>query len=157
MSAARWVTLAVVSAATAMLLLDVTIVYVALPAIQQDLGASFASMQWVIDAYTVALAATLLGAGALADRLGRRVVFAVGIFVFTVCSALCGVAGSALVLDLARAAQGIGAAAMFAASLAILAHEFQGAERGFALGIWGAITGAALAIGRCWAAWSSTG
>lgn len=147
MSAARWVTLAVVSAATAMLLLDVTIVYVALPAIQRDLGASFASMQWVIDAYTVALAATLLGAGALADRLGRRVVFAVGLAVFTACSALCGLAGSALVLDLARAVQGIGAAAMFAASLAILAQEFQGAERGFALGIWGAITGAALAFG----------
>ncbi|ADB49022.1 DHA2 family efflux MFS transporter permease subunit [Conexibacter woesei] len=147
MTAARWVTLAVVSAATAMLLLDVTIVYVALPAIQQDLGASFASMQWVIDAYTVALAATLLGAGALADRLGRRVVFAAGLAVFTIFSALCGLAGSALVLDLARGAQGIGAAAMFAASLAILAHEFRGAERGFALGVWGAITGAALAVG----------
>jgi len=147
MNPTRWITLAVVSAATAMLLLDVTIVYVALPAIQRDLGASFASMQWVIDAYTVALAATLLGAGALADRLGRRVVFAAGLVVFTICSALCGLADSALVLDLARGAQGIGAAAMFAASLAILAQEFQGSERGFALGVWGAITGAALAIG----------
>ena len=147
MTLTRWITLAVVSAATAMLLLDVTIVYVALPAIQQDLGASFTSMQWVIDAYTVALAATLLGAGALADRLGRRVVFAAGLVVFTGFSALCGLAGSALVLDLARGAQGIGAAAMFAASLAMLAQEFQGAERGFALGVWGAITGAALAVG----------
>ena len=73
--------------------------------------------------------------------------FAAGLVVFTACSALCAAADRALVLDVARAAQGIGAAAMFAASLALLAHEFQGAERGFALGVWGAITGAALAIG----------
>jgi EmrB/QacA subfamily drug resistance transporter len=139
--------LVVVSMATAMLLLDVTIVYVALPEIQRDLHAGFTEMQWVIDAYTVALAATLLGAGALADRLGRRAVFAAGLALFTVCSTLCGLAGSALVLDLARGVQGIGAAAMFAASLAVLAHEFQGQARGFALGVWGAITGVALAVG----------
>lgn len=147
MTPARWVTLTVVSVATAMLLLDVTIVYVALPTIQADLDASFTAMQWVIDAYTVVLAATLLAAGVLADRLGRRAVFAAGLAVFTVCSALCGLAESALLLNLARGAQGLGAAGMFAASLALLAHEFQGRERGFALGVWGAITGVALAIG----------
>ena len=147
MSATRWVTLAVISAATAMLLLDVTIVYVALPSVQDDLSATFAELQWVIDAYTLTLAATLLSAGALADRLGRRRVFAAGLAIFTAFSALCGAATSATVLDLARAAQGVGAAAMFAASLALLAHEFQGRERGFALGVWGAITGAALAVG----------
>ena len=147
MNAARWLTLAVVSAATAMLLLDVTVVNVALPAIQSDLDASFAELQWVVDAYALTLAATLLTAGALADRHGRRAVFAAGLVLFSACSALCAAAGSGLVLDLARAAQGIGAAAMFAASLALLANEFQGAERAFALGIWGAITGAALAIG----------
>jgi EmrB/QacA subfamily drug resistance transporter len=146
-SPARWITLAVVSAATAMLLLDVTIVYVALPTIQRDLAAGFAEMQWVIDAYTVVLAATLLAAGVLADRLGRRAVFAAGLAVFTACSALCGLADSTLLLNLARGAQGIGAAGMFAASLALLAHEFQGRERGFALGVWGAITGVALALG----------
>jgi EmrB/QacA subfamily drug resistance transporter len=143
----RWITLAVVSAATAMLLLDVTVVYVALPAIQHDLDATFAELQWVIDAYTVVLAATLLSAGALADRHGRRRLFAGGLTVFTVFSALCGLAPTPFVLDLARGAQGLGAAAMFAASLALLAHEFQGADRGFAFGVWGAITGAALAIG----------
>lgn len=147
MTGTRWITLAVVAAATAMLLLDVTIVYVALPAIQQDLGAGFGEMQWVIDAYTVTLAATLLGAGALADRFGRARVFALGLSVFTICSAACGLADSSLALNLARGAQGIGAAAMFAASLAVLANEFQGKERGFALGIWGAVTGASLAIG----------
>jgi len=147
MTRERWVTLLVVSAATAMLLLDVTVVNVALPAIREDLGASFGEMQWVIDAYALTLAATLLSAGALADRIGRRAVFAWGLALFTACSALCAAAGSPLFLDLARAAQGIGAAAMFAASLALLANEFQDAERGFALGVWGGVTGAALAIG----------
>jgi EmrB/QacA subfamily drug resistance transporter len=147
LTADRWVTLAVVSAGTAMLLLDVTVVNVALPAIRSDLDAGFDELQWVIDAYALTLAATLLSAGVLADRLGRRAVFAAGLVIFTLCSALCGAASSGLTLDLARAAQGIGAAAMFAASLALLANEFQGSERGFALGVWGAITGAALAVG----------
>jgi EmrB/QacA subfamily drug resistance transporter len=144
---ARWLTLAVVSAATAMLLLDVTVVNVALPAIQADLDASFSELQWVVDAYALTLAATLLTAGVIADRRGRRAVFAGGLVIFTACSALCAAAGSGWMLDIARAAQGVGAAAMFAASLALLANEFQGAARGFALGVWGAITGAALAIG----------
>jgi EmrB/QacA subfamily drug resistance transporter len=139
--------LLVVSAATAMLLLDVTVVNVALPAIRADLGASFAEMQWVIDAYALTLAATLLSAGALADRIGRRAVFIWGLALFTACSALCAAATSPAFLDLARAAQGVGAAAMFASSLALLANEFQGSERGFALGVWGGVTGAALAIG----------
>jgi EmrB/QacA subfamily drug resistance transporter len=147
MTTSRWLTLSVVSAATAMLLLDVTVVNVALPAIQADLDASFAELQWVVDAYALTLAATLLTAGALADRRGRRAVFAGGLVAFTACSALCAAAGSGVVLDVARAAQGVGAAAMFAASLALLAHEFEGAQRGFALGVWGAITGAALAVG----------
>jgi len=147
MTGERWLTLAVVSAATAMLLLDVTVVNVALPVIRADLDASFAELQWVIDAYALTLAATLLGAGVLADRHGRRRVFAAGLVVFTVCSALCGAATSAVVLDLARGAQGVGAAAMFSASLALLADEFRGRERGLALGVWGAITGGALAVG----------
>jgi EmrB/QacA subfamily drug resistance transporter len=143
----RWITLLVVSAATAMLLLDVTVVNVALPAIREDLDASFGEMQWVVDAYALTLAATLLGAGVLADRIGRRAVFAAGLVLFTACSALCAAASSPLLLDLARAAQGLGGAAMFASSLALLAHEFQDAERGFALGVWGGVTGAALALG----------
>ncbi len=147
MTRSRWLTLTVVSAATAMLLLDVTVVNVALPAIRADLDASFAELQWVIDAYALTLAATLLGAGVVADRSGRRRVFAIGLVVFTACSALCGAAPSAVVLDLARGAQGVGAAAMFSASLALLADEFRGRERGLALGVWGAVTGGALAVG----------
>ena len=101
MTPARWLTLAVVSAATAMLLLDVTVVNVALPAIRTDLGASFAELQWVVDAYALTLAATLLTAGALADRHGRRAVFVAGLVLFSACSALCAAAGSGLVLDIA--------------------------------------------------------
>jgi EmrB/QacA subfamily drug resistance transporter len=146
-TADRRLTLAVVSAGTAMLLLDVTVVNVALPVIRDDLEASFAELQWVIDAYALTLAATLLTAGALADRLGRRAIYAIGLLAFTLLSAACGAATSGIALDLARGAQGIGAAAMFAASLALLAHEFKGPERGLALGVWGAITGAAMAVG----------
>lgn len=144
---ARRLTLAVASAATALLLLDVTVVYVALPAIQDDLGASFTELQWVIDAYALMLAAVLLTAGSLSDRLGRRRVFAGGLAVFTAASLACALAPSALALDLARGVQGLGAAGMFASSLALLANEFRGSDRGFALGVWGAVSGAALAVG----------
>ena len=147
MSRRRWTILVVVSAATAMLLLDVTVVNVALPAIRADLGAGFGELQWVIDAYALTLAATLLTAGSLADRLGRRRVFIAGLAFFTATSAACAAAPSPLALDLARGAQGLGAAAIFATSLALLAEEFDGPERGVALGIWGAVSGGALAAG----------
>jgi EmrB/QacA subfamily drug resistance transporter len=147
MTRAERATLIAASLGTAMLLLDVTVVYVALPVIARDLHASFSEIQWVVDAYTVVLAATLLGAGVLADRLGRRLTFVWGVGLFAICSALCAAASSGIFLDLARAAQGIGAAAIFSASLALLATEFQGEARGRALGIWGAITGIALALG----------
>ena len=140
-------TLLAASGATALLLLDVTAVNVALPAIQRGLDASFAELQWVIDAYALTLAVVLLTTGALADRHGRRLVFLAGIAIFVAASLLCGAAGSPVVLDLARALQGVGGAAMFSSSLAILANEYRGAARGRALGIWGAITGAALALG----------
>jgi EmrB/QacA subfamily drug resistance transporter len=142
------VILAIVSAATALLLLDVTIVNVALPAIGADLGASFAEIQWVIDAYALTLASTLLAIGSLADRLGRRRVFVAGLAVFTAASAACALAPSPLALDLARAVQGIGGAAIFAPALALLAAAYPaGRERATALTVWGAITGGALAIG----------
>lgn len=140
-------TLAVVCAATALLLLDVTVVNVALPALEDDLGASFAELQWVIDAYALTLAVTLLTAGSLADRLGRRSVFVAGLLIFTAASAACAAAPSPVALDAARAVQGVGAAAMFATSLALLAEDYRGRDRGRALGIWGAVSGAALAIG----------
>jgi len=147
MQASRGWTLAVVCASTALLLLDVTVVNVALPAIEDDLGASFSELQWVIDAYALTLAVTLLSAGSLADRIGRRRVFVAGVAVFTAASAACAAAWSPVALDLARGLQGIGAAAMFATSLALLAEEYRGADRGRAFGVWGAVSGAALAIG----------
>jgi EmrB/QacA subfamily drug resistance transporter len=143
----KWWTLLAVCLATFMLLLDITIVNVALPDIAEELDASFGEVQWVIDAYALTLAALLLTAGSLADLLGRRLIFAVGLVGFTIASLLCAIAPSATALILARGAQGIGGAAMFATSLALLAQEFHGPERGTAFGLWGATTGAAVAIG----------
>ncbi len=133
--------------ATFMLLLDITIVNVALPDIAKDLHASFGDLQWVIDAYALSLATFTLTMGSLADRFGRRAVFTAGLVVFTVASALCGLATTSLFLILARGLQGIGGAAMFATSLALLAANFSGRERGTAFGLWGATTGGAVAIG----------
>ena len=144
--AARW-TLVVVCAATAILLLDVTVVNVALAQIERDLDASFDELQWVIDAYAIALAAVLLIFGSLADRIGRRRVLVAGLVVFAAASLMCALAGDPVVLDVARGIQGIGAAAMFATSLALLAQEFEGERRGFAFGVWGAVSGAAIALG----------
>jgi EmrB/QacA subfamily drug resistance transporter len=143
----KWWTLLAVCLGTFMLLLDITIVNVALPSIQRDLGSSFSDLQWVIDAYALMLAALLLTGGSMADLFGRRRVFAIGLVLFTGASVLCGLAGSPLFLNLARALQGIGGALMFATSLALLAQEFQGRDRGTAFGAWGATTGAAVAVG----------
>jgi EmrB/QacA subfamily drug resistance transporter len=143
----KWWTLVAVCLGTFMLLLDVTIVNVALPAIQQSLRSSFSDLQWVVDAYALSLASLLLTAGSLADLFGRRILFVIGLVVFTVGSLFCGLAQSSEWLILARAGQGIGGAIMFATSLALLAQAFQGRDRGVAFGIWGSITGVAVAVG----------
>lgn len=144
----KWWTLIVVSVATFMLLLDITVVNTALPSIEEDLGASFTDLQWVIDAYALSLAALVLTAGSLADRLGRRRVFAAGLAIFTVASLMCGLAGDPTFLNLSRALQGVGGAVMFAVSLALIAQEFPaGRERGTAMGVYGATIGGAVAIG----------
>ncbi len=143
----KWWTLIVVCAATFMLLLDVTIVIVALPTIQSGLHASFSDVQWVVDAYALTLASVLLTAGSLADRYGRRFLFTIGLIVFTLGSLLCGVAQSPAMLILSRSAQGIGGAILFATSLALLAQTFSGRERGVAFGVWGAVTGVAVGLG----------
>ncbi len=143
----KWWTLAAVCLGTFMLLLDVTIVNVALPDVQTALHSSFSGLQWVVDAYALTLAALLLTAGSLADLYGRRRFYLVGLVVFTAASLLCGVAGTTLVLQLSRALQGVGGAVMFAVSLALLADAFRGKDRGVAFGVWGAITGLAVAIG----------
>src|SRR5881275_224762 len=121
----RW-TLVAVCATTFMLLVDITIVNVALPSVQRQLHASLTGLQWVVDAYAVTLAALILTAGALADRYGRRLVFAVGVVVFTLASFLCGAAWNVVALDVARVGQGVGGAALFATALALIGAEYQG-------------------------------
>lgn len=145
--AGKWWTLVAVCTGVFMLLLDITIVNVALPDIQRELDASLADLQWVIDAYALSLAALLLTAGSLADLYGRRLVFLVGTALFTVGSLLCGLATGIEFLTLARAFQGIGGAAMFATALALLGTAYQGRDRGVAFGVFGATTGAAVAVG----------
>ena len=98
----KWWTLVAVCVATFMLLLDITVVNVALPDIQKDLDASLSSLQWVVDAYSLTLAAFLLTAGSFADRIGRRRIFSIGFAVFTFASFLCGISGDATLLNLAR-------------------------------------------------------
>src|SRR3954469_19861327 len=144
--ARRW-TLVAVCTTTFMLLLDITIVNVALPSIQRHLDAGLTGLQWVVDAYALTLAALILTAGALADRFGRRLLFIVGVLVFTAASFVCGIAWSIVALDIARAAQGVGGAALFATALALIGHEYRGPERGGAIAIWGATIGAAVASG----------
>jgi EmrB/QacA subfamily drug resistance transporter len=144
----KWWTLGAVCVATFMLLLDITVVNTALPKIQQDLGGSFSDLQWVIDAYALSLAALVLTAGSLADRLGRRRVFVAGLAIFSVASLLCALAPDPTFLNLARGLQGIGGAIMFAVSLALVAQEFPGGpERGMAMGIYGASIGVSVAVG----------
>jgi EmrB/QacA subfamily drug resistance transporter len=130
-----------------MLLLDVTIVIVALPDIQHALNASFSEVQWVTDAYALTLAALLLTTGSLADRYGRRRLFVIGLIVFTAGSLLCAVSADPVMLILSRAVQGVGGATLFATSLALLAMTFHGHERGVAFGVWGAVTGISTALG----------
>src|SRR5215468_5893418 len=143
----RWWTLTAVSLGIFMLLIDITIVNVALPDIQKDLGSSFSDLQWVVDAYALTLAAMLLTSGSLADLFGRRLFYLIGVCAFTVASLLCGVATNTLFLQLARGFQGVGGAIMFAVSLALLADAFRGKDRGIAFGVWGAVAGIAVAIG----------
>jgi EmrB/QacA subfamily drug resistance transporter len=142
----RW-TLIAVCTATFILLVDVTIVQVALPTIQRHFNASFTDLQWVIDAYALTLATLILTWGATSDLLGRKRVFLTGLAVFTVSSLLCGLARSITMLIWSRALQGVGGAAMFATGLALIAQEFQGPARGKAIAAWGATVGGASAVG----------
>jgi len=131
-----------------MITLDATIVNVALPAIRASVGGSVTGSQWVVDAYTIVLAALLLSAGSAADRLGARRLFVVGLAVFTVGSAACAAAPTEVALVVTRAVQGAGAAALLPASLALIVHQFPDrARRMRALGIWGGMSGLGLAAG----------
>ena len=141
-------TLAVVCVATAMLMLDIAVINSALPRVTRDLHASVSGVTWIIDAYTLALAAAVLTTGSLADRYGRRRTFVLGLVVFTVSSVVCALSNSIERLDLARAVQGVGAAAMFSTSLALLATAYPDwTKRAKALAAYGATIGASFAVG----------
>ena len=142
----RW-TFVVTSVAAFMVALDNLVVTMALPSIQEDLNASLASLEWMVNAYTLTFAVLLLPMAALGDRLGRRRVFVAGLAIFTVASAACALAPSTGALVLARAAQGVGGAAVLPLSLTLLTSAVPPARRGAALGVWGAMSGLAVALG----------
>ncbi|MEW9550066.1 MFS transporter [Nonomuraea sp. NPDC050783] len=129
-----------------MLLVDVTIVMVALPQISADLGMSFSDTQWLLDGYALALAALLLAAGSVADHAGRRRVYLVALAVFALASLACGIAPGGGLLLAARVVQGAGGAAMMATTLALISATYQGRRRGIAFGVWGGVNGAAAAL-----------
>jgi EmrB/QacA subfamily drug resistance transporter len=144
----RWLTLAIVGAAFFMTILDVAIVNVAIPSIQIDLHIKEQTVQWVITAYAITFGGFLLLGGRMADLLGRKLIFLVGLTLFTIASLVCGFANSSGVLISARAVQGLGAAIISPAALSIVTTTFrEGAERNKALGIWGALGGSGAAAG----------
>src|SRR5215472_9696325 len=144
----RWGILAIVGAAFFMTVLDVSIVNVAIPSIQKDLKIAESTVQWVLTAYAITFGGFLLLGGRMADLLGRKRIFIVGLVLFTLASLACGLANSAGVLIASRAVQGVGAAIISPAALSIVQTTFEeGAERNKALGIWGALGGSGAAAG----------
>jgi EmrB/QacA subfamily drug resistance transporter len=144
----RWLILAVVGAAFFMTILDVAIVNVAIPSIQKDLNIGESTVQWVITAYAITFGGFLLLGGRMADLLGRRLIFMIGLTLFTVASLTCGLSSGATMLIVSRAVQGLGAAIINPAALSIVTTTFrEGAERNKALGIWGALGGSGAAAG----------
>ncbi|MEU6483284.1 MFS transporter [Streptomyces sp. NPDC046887] len=143
----KWMPLLAVCLGTFMLLIDVTIVSVALPQMTDSLDASFSALQWVVDIYVLVLAALLMSIGSLSDLVGARRVYLIGLAVFAAASLACGLADGSALLIAARGVQGLGAAAMFATNAALLAGNYQGKDRGIAFGLWGAVNGAAAAAG----------
>jgi EmrB/QacA subfamily drug resistance transporter len=143
----KWWTLVAVAVGLFMIMLDNTVVNVALPSIREDLGIGIAELEWVVNAYALTFGVLLLSGGKLADLLGRRRIFIVGLVIFTVASLACGLANSSEMLIAARTVQGIGAALMNPATLSIITATFPPRQRGMAIGIWAGVAALALAIG----------
>ena len=143
----KWWTLAAVAFGLFMIMLDNTVVNVALPSIQRDLGVGLSELEWIVSGYALTFAALMLIGGKLADAYGRRLVFVLGIVVFTLASLFCGLATSGDMLIAARVLQGAGAAMMNPATLSIIAATFPPRQRGTAIGIWAGVSALALAIG----------
>jgi len=147
-AAGKWSVLAILAFALALISLDNTIVNVALPSLQEDLGASTAELQWVVDAYSVLFAGTLLFAGSLGDRFGRKRILLIGLVVFGLGSLAAGAAPDASVLIACRAVMGIGGAFIMPSTLSILVQTFRApTERAQAIGVWAAVAGVGVAIG----------
>src|SRR6476469_7285123 len=143
----KWWTLFAVSFGLFMIMLDNTVVNVALPSIRKDLGISISELEWVVNGYALTFGVLLLSGGKLADMFGRRRIFMVGLVVFTISSFFCGFASSAGVLIGARVVQGVGAALMNPATLSIITATFPARQRGTAIGIWAGVSALALAFG----------
>jgi EmrB/QacA subfamily drug resistance transporter len=143
----KWWTLAAVAFGLFMIMLDNTVVNVALPSIQRDLKVSVSSLEWVVNSYFLTFAVLMLTGGKLADLLGRRRIFITGLIVFTLSSLACGLATSGDMLIAARAVQGVGAALMNPATLSIISATFPPRQRGMAMGIWVGVSAVALALG----------
>jgi EmrB/QacA subfamily drug resistance transporter len=143
----KWWPLVAICAGACMLLVDVTIVNVALPDMARQLHTTFSDLQWVIDLYALVLGALVLTVGAVADRFGRRRLYLIGLVLFAAASLACGLAPNVGLLIAARGVQGVGAAAMFATTMALISNTYSGRDRGMAFGVWGAVNGAASAVG----------
>ena len=143
----KWWTLAAVSFGLFMIMLDNTVVNVALPSIQEDLGADLSQLQWIVTGYALTFAALMLIGGKLADAYGRRLIFVIGIVIFTLASLWCGLSDTSEMLIVARIVQGAGAALMNPATLSIISATFPPKQRGAAIGIWAGVSALALAIG----------
>src|SRR2546423_16736 len=143
----KWWTLGAVSFGLFMIMLDNTIVNVALPSIQSDLNIGISELEWVVNGYALTFAVLMLTGGKLADLFGRRFIFIVGLAIFTGASLACGLAPDANFLIGARVVQGVGSALMNPATLSIIAATFPPKQRGAAIGIWAGVSAIALAIG----------
>src|SRR3954465_7336846 len=143
----KWWTLVAVAVGLFMIMLDNTVVNVALPSIREDLGISISELEWVVNAYALTFGVLLLTGGKLADMLRRRAIFIAGLVVFTGASLWCGLAGGATSLIAARTVQGVGAALMNPATLSIITATFPPRQRGTAIGIWAGVSALSLAIG----------
>src|SRR5436305_6414911 len=144
----KWWTLGALSFALFMVMLDNTVVNVALPAIQKDLGIGVSELEWTVTAYALTFAVLLLSGGKLGDMYGRRRIFMIGLLVFTVSSLVCGLSSSAPELIGARAVQGVGSALIMPATLSSITATFAAAQRGMEIGIWAGVSAMALAIGQ---------
>jgi hypothetical protein len=156
LSSRRWIGLVFISLAVALIIVDSTIVNVAVPAIVEDLGISSTQVQWVQEAYTLVFASMLLLFGSLADRFGRRRILLTGVVLFAGASVAAGLAGSGDLLIAARLVQGVGGAMMLPSTLSLLNATFRGRERGIAFAVWGSTIGGMAAVGPLLGGWLTT-